>query len=68
MIHWQEGFCKALGYQGLWFVKYDLHDGRYCKKEMACGCMKGDCAKDCKVFDVAPEMIPVEDEWRLKDE
>lgn len=68
MINWTSGFCTALGYQGFWFVNYELEpDKRYHKKKMACTCMKGNCAETCDIFKEAVEIIPVEDEWKLKE-
>lgn len=69
MKNYQEGFCKLLGYNGFWFVRYELGiDNRYHKKEMCCSCMRDNCGSTCKILDEAVDVIPVEDEWRLKEE
>ena len=62
------GFCEKLHYNGLWPVKYEGAPGDYHKVEMACTCGDGECKFGCKVLEVAREIIPVEDEWLLKDE
>jgi hypothetical protein len=62
------GFCKKLGYAGLWPLAYDGESGRYKKSDMVCRCCgDGECKADCEVFASAEDVIPYEREWLLKD-
>lgn len=68
--HYQEGFCKADHYRGLYPVKYtqEAEKHPYQRCEMACTRIdKGKCDKksSCCVLDSAPEVFPTKDEWKL---
>lgn len=63
-----QGFCNLLHYNGLWCVKYVGTTGHYCKVEMACSCARENCHQECQVLDKAPEIIELDQEWRLRDD
>lgn len=62
-----QGFCHLLHYNGLWCVKYNGTPGHYQKVEMACNCSHDNCYQECQVFNVAPDTIERNQEWRLRD-
>lgn len=63
-----QGFCKEHSYNGLWPVKYEGDPGNYHKVCMSCTCGNEKCKELCNVIDNAPEIVPVENEWLLRDE
>lgn len=65
--HYQQGFCKLLHLNGLWEVTYIGKHGEYKKDCMSCTCAVDNCKDMCNVIDNAPDIFPVELEWKLKD-
>lgn len=68
--YYQEAFCEADHYRGLYPVKYaqDAEKQPYHRCEMACTRIdEGKCDKKntCRVLDAAPEVFPTMDEWKL---
>lgn len=70
--YYQEGFCDASHYRGLYPVKYEQKAEKqpYYRSVMACSLVsEGKCSKkeSCSILNEAAAILPQTEVWRLQE-